>query len=76
MRILYLGDTWVDGTCTHRRKALNRLGHDVLAINPADAYAAFSKIPLFSSINLRAVITPFLKLGTTANPAPRGRPYP
>lgn len=44
MKILYLGDTWPDGTCTQRRNALTRLGNQVTFLNPADLIPA-SRIP-------------------------------
>jgi len=37
MRILYLGDDSEDRTSVHRARALVRLGHDVLHVNPQNA---------------------------------------
>jgi len=36
MKILYIGTD--SGTCRHRRQALERLGHDVLVVDPIRAY--------------------------------------
>lgn len=53
MKILYLGDSWPDGTCAQRREALKRLGHDVLAWNPSEFIPGQTTIPFFASFNVR-----------------------
>jgi spore maturation protein CgeB len=53
MRILYLGDSWLDGTCAQRREALKRLGHEVVSCSPGDLIPCRTKIPFFASLNVR-----------------------
>lgn len=53
MRILYLGDSWPDGTCAQRREALKRLGHEVSAWDPGRFIPGQGRIPLLASFNVR-----------------------
>lgn len=53
MKILYLGDSWPDGTCVQRREALRRLGHEVSAWSPKDLIPGHGQIPFFASFNVR-----------------------
>ena len=53
MKILYLGDSWPDGTCAQRREALRRLGHEVTAWNPGRLIPGQGRIPFFDSFNVR-----------------------
>ena len=48
IRILYLGDTFVQNTCGHRAEALRRLGHEVTGINPQEAIPSSRYVTSFN----------------------------
>lgn len=53
MKILYIGETSPDSTCSHRAGALRRLGHKVSAWNPSNLVPGQERIPFFASFNVR-----------------------